>query len=145
MRDQTQTKNKSERNVIITGFNLPFLVEMFGSRELGQPNLSTSVNYMRVNTYANHCTVGKEGIPTLTLVDPWWDNCLTTSPRRHIMKNSSHADIGPIGRFPEGPMMYATAGIKGKDCSYIYQYLYNMKDGPFIKHLDGRKNTSYRH
>jgi hypothetical protein len=35
--------------------------------------------------------------------------------------------------------MYATAGIKGKDCSYIYQYLYNMKDGPFIKHLDGKK------
>jgi hypothetical protein len=55
------------------------------------------------------------------------------------------ADIGPKNRFPEAPMMQK-AKIKGKkDCSYIFQYLYNMKDGPFIKHLDGRKNTSYRH
>ena len=49
------------------------------------------------------------------------------------------ADIGPKNRFPEAPMMQK-AKIKGKkDCSYIFQYLYNMKDGPFIKHLDGKK------
>ena len=53
------------------------------------------------------------------------------------------ADIGPVGRFPEGPMEYQARHRKPpRNCTYIHQYLYNIQEGPFIKHMDGQHSTS---
>mmetsp|Transcript_8594 Transcript_8594/g.11867 ORF Transcript_8594/g.11867 Transcript_8594/m.11867 type:complete len:231 (-) Transcript_8594:31-723(-) len=58
------------------------------------------------------------------------------------------AQIGPSSRPPEAPMMYQGGHIheskpSDRNCSFAYQYVYNLKDGPYIEHLDGRHTTSY--
>mmetsp|Transcript_29897 Transcript_29897/g.45305 ORF Transcript_29897/g.45305 Transcript_29897/m.45305 type:complete len:299 (+) Transcript_29897:92-988(+) len=53
-------------------------------------------------------------------------------------------DIGRKGRFPEAPMMKKGAQAQPPvDCTYLFPYVYNATQGPFIAHLDGQHITSY--
>ncbi|CAJ1938852.1 unnamed protein product [Cylindrotheca closterium] len=64
----------------------------------------------------------------------WSDNNHFTTKKYYakVLDN-----IGPTPRPVEHPMMNNLI-LNASDCTYVRQYLYNWKHGPFIEHLDGR-------
>jgi len=69
----------------------------------------------------------------------WSDNNHLTTKAYYVKLLKA---MGPVPRAPEGVMMYKAGHSQDpQDCNYAHQYVYNWKDGPFLRHLDGRGTT----